>query len=35
MHSDHVGFLKKLLADTEAMLIYDASDKRRLEAGKN
>ncbi len=35
MHADHVGFLKELLKDTDALLIYDASDKKRLEAGKN
>ena len=35
MHADHVGFLKALLKDTDALLIYDTADKKRLEAGKN
>ena len=35
MHADHVGFLKELLAVTNALLIYDTDDKQRLEAGKN
>lgn len=34
-HADHAGFLKALLSDTEATLIYDTADKTRLEAGKN
>lgn len=35
MHSDHVGFLKELLGEIKPLLIYDASDRQRLEAGKN
>ncbi len=35
MHADHVGFLKALLSETKPLLIYDAGDKIRLEAGKN
>lgn len=35
MHAAHVGFLKELLTEIKPLLIYDAGDKKRLEAGKN
>ena len=35
IHADHVGFLKELLEETGATLIYDMSTRKRLEAGKN
>lgn len=34
-HADHVGFLKKLIADVKPTVIYHPGQKKRLEAGKN
>ncbi len=35
IHSAHIGYLKKLLKDTDATLVYDSRSKNRLEAGKD
>ncbi|HOO23136.1 MAG TPA: MBL fold metallo-hydrolase [Clostridia bacterium] len=35
VHADHAGFLRELLAKTDATLIYNDKGKARLEAGKN
>jgi glyoxylase-like metal-dependent hydrolase (beta-lactamase superfamily II) len=35
IHADHTGFLRELLANTNATLIYNTKGKARLEAGKN
>lgn len=34
-HSDHVGFLKEMLADISPKVIFHPAQKARLEAGKN
>ena len=35
VHADHAGFLKKILADTGATLLYLPAEKERLLSGKN